>query len=191
MIERNIKSKDLTPICLWITGLPGSGKSTIAEGIVRAYPYFVILRMDEVRRFVTPSPSYSEEEREMVYRSLVYLAKTLYRLKHNVIIDATANRRRWRELARQNIPNFVEIYIKCPVAICQEREKQRLDTHSAPKDIYKKGVEGSPVPGMSVPYEAPLEAELTIDTGILKPEESIIIAVNFIADLLHRKNTID
>ncbi len=176
-------------LVLWITGLPGSGKSTIADGIMRAYPDFVILRMDEIRRLITPIPTYSEDEREIVYRAIVYMAKVLYRLKHNVIIDATANRRRWRELARQNIQNFAEIYLRCPIDACQRREKERQDTHLAPKNIYKKGLEGSPVPGITVPYEEPLNPELTIDTSRLKPEESITIAVNFISDLLHSKNT--
>lgn len=175
----------MSGLVLWITGLPGSGKSTIAQGIVEAYPHFIILRMDELRKVITPTPSYSEEEREIVYRAIVYMAKVLYELKHNVIIDATANRRRWRELARQYIPNFAEIYVRCPIDICQSREKSRLDTHSAPKDIYKKGFDGEPVPGIIVPYEEPLNPELVIDTGNLKVEESINIAVNFVSHLLH------
>lgn len=176
----------MSGLVIWITGLPGSGKSTVADGIVKAYPEFVVLRMDELRKLLTPTPSYSEDEREIVYRAIVYMAKVLSNLKHNVIIDATANRRRWRELARQNIPNFVEIYIKCPIEVCQSREKSRQDTHSAPKDIYKKGFEGSPVPGVTVPYEESLNAELTIDTESQHPEKSIALAVIFVSELLHR-----
>jgi adenylylsulfate kinase len=174
-------------LVLWITGLPGSGKSTITEGITKSYPDFVILRMDEVRRFMTPTPSYSEDEREIVYRAIVYMAKMLSELKHNVIIDATGNKRRWRELARENITNFAEIYIKCPIDICQKRETERLNSHSAPKDIYKKGLEGSPVPGVSVPYEEPLNPELTVDTSILDAETCIIKALDFISELFDKK----
>jgi len=171
----------MSALVVWITGLPGSGKSTITDGIKKSYPDFVILRMDEVRRLMTPQPTYSEDEREIVYRAIVYMAKILSELKHNVIIDATANRRRWRELARENIKNFAEIYIKCPIDVCQKREKERLNTHSAPKDIYKKGSQGSPVPGVSVPYEEPLNPELVIDTSILDTESCIIKAVEFIS----------
>ncbi len=176
-------------LVIWITGLPGSGKSTIADGIKKTYPDFVILRMDELRNLVTPKPTYSDDEREMVYRAIVYMAKKLASLNHNVIIDATANMGRWRELARQHIPNFAEIYTKCSINVCQNREKNRLNTRSAPKDIYKKGRKGSPVPGVTVPYEEPLSPELAIETDSLNIKESIIKAVNFISDLMHKKPT--
>lgn len=179
----------MSGLVLWITGLPGSGKSTIADGIMQAYPDFVILRMDELRRLVTPQPTYSDDEREMVYRAIVYMAKILSALEHNVIIDATANKRKWRELARENVTDFVEIYVKCPMDVCQRREKERLNTHYAPKEIYKKGLKGSPVPGIAVPYEEPLNPEITIDTGSLDIEESILKALNFISEQLRRKKT--
>ncbi len=175
--------KHMSGLVIWITGLPGSGKSTIADGIKKTYPDFVILRMDELRRIVTPQPSYSEEEREMVYRAIVYMTKMLSELNHNVIVDATANRRRWRDFARQNIPQFAEIYIKCSLDTCREREKVRIEAHSAPKDIYKKGLEGSPVPGVKVPYEEPLNPELTIETDRLSAENSILQAVTFVSKL--------
>ncbi|MFZ6016803.1 MAG: adenylyl-sulfate kinase [Nitrospirota bacterium] len=155
----------MSGIAIWITGLPGSGKSTVADAFKNAYPEFIILRMDELRKVVTPEPTYSDSEREIVYRALVYLAKTLTELGHNVIIDATGNLRRWRELARQLIPQYAEVYLRCPIELCMERERQRLEAHEAPKDIYKKGAEGWPVPGMVVPYEEPLNPEMIIDTG--------------------------
>ncbi len=149
---------------IWITGLPGSGKSTLAEAIKRKVSEAVILRMDEVRKVITPKPSYSDTEREYVYRALVYMAKTLYELGHNVIIDATGHKRRWRQLARKFIPNFFECYLKCPVNLCIKREAERIDTHAAPMGIYKKGKKGWPVPGIKVPYERPLKPEIIIDT---------------------------
>lgn len=149
---------------MWITGLPGSGKSTVADAFEKTHPEFIILRMDELRRVVTPEPTYSDSERETVYRALVYLAKMLTELGHDVIIDATGNLRRWRELARQLIPKYIEVYLRCPIELCMKRERQRLETHEAPKDIYKKGAEGWPVPGINVPYEEPLNPEVVIDT---------------------------
>lgn len=169
---------------LWITGLPGSGKSTIANAVKRSYPNSIILRMDELRRIVTPAPTYSEGEREIVYRAIVYMAKMLSELNHNVIIDATANRRRWRDLARGSIKNFAEVYLKCSLDICREREKDRINAHSAPKDIYKKGRQGSPVPGITVPYEEPLNPELIIDTDRLSIEESAKKVVDFVSKQL-------
>jgi len=163
----------MSGIAIWITGLPGSGKSTVADALKKARPEFIILRMDEMRKVVTPEPSYSDPEREIVYRSLVYLAKILTELGHNVIIDATGNLRRWRELARQLIYRYVEVYIRCPIELCIEREKQRLEAHEAPKDIYKKGAAGWPVPGMIVPYEEPMNPEITTDTDKTSVEDII------------------
>jgi adenylylsulfate kinase len=172
-------------LVIWITGLPGSGKSTIADEIKKSYPDFVILRMDELRKVMTPEPSYSEMERDFVYRSIVYTSKILSQLGHNVIIDATGNLRRWRELARQLIPNFAEIYLKCPLNICSEREMSRKDTRGAPKDIYKKGAAGWPVPGVQVPYEEPLNPEIIIDTDKLSVEDALSIIKKFIKGRLH------
>lgn len=152
-------------MALWITGLPGSGKSSVSDGIKALHPEFVILRMDELRKIVTPEPDYSDSEREIVYRSLVYFAKELSDLGHTVIIDATGNMRRWRELARKLIPRYAEIYLRCPVEECMDREGQRQESRGAPKDIYKKGEQGWPVPGINVPYEEPLSPEIIIDTA--------------------------
>jgi adenylylsulfate kinase len=52
-----------------------------------------------------------------------------------------------------------------------EREKDRVNTHEAPRDIYKKGAAGSPVPGMTVPYEEPLNPEILIDTDKASMDE--------------------
>ena len=164
----------MNPLVIWITGLPGSGKSTVADALKERHPGSVILRMDDLRKFVTPEPSYSDEERDIVYRSIVYLAKTLRELGNSVIIDATANRRKWRDLARQGIPGFIEVYLKCDVAACMEREKGRSDTKGAPTDIYQKGEKGWPVPGVNTPYEEPLNPEITIDTSASTLEETIV-----------------
>lgn len=163
-------------MAIWITGLPGSGKSTVAEALKNVYPEFIILRMDELRKIVTPEPTYSDSEREMLYRAIVFMARMLTELGHNVIIDATGNMRRWRDLARQLIPRYAEIYLKCPIQICKEREQKRIDTHKAPRDIYQKGATGWPVPGITVPYEEPLNPEITVDadkTSVNKIIENI------------------
>lgn len=171
-------------LVLWITGLPGSGKSTVADGIKERFPDFVILRMDELRKIVTPEPSYSESERDMVYRAIVYTAKTISELGHNVIIDATGNRRRWRDIARHLITRFAEIYLKCPIKTCTERETSRKKTHDAPKDIYKKGRAGWPVPGLQVPYEEPLNPELTIETDTASIEEAVSVICDFLSGFI-------
>jgi len=164
-------SDGIKTIALWITGLPGSGKSTIAETIKTLHPDFIVLRMDELRRIVTPEPSYSEEEREMVYRCLVYMASTLVDNGHNVLIDATGNLRRWRDLARDLITRYGEIYLKCPLEVCREREVMRRETYGAPRNIYRKSKAGWPVPGVSAPYEEPENPSLIVETDKISMPE--------------------
>jgi adenylylsulfate kinase len=165
---------------MWITGLPGSGKSMVANELKKAHPEFIVLRMDELRKIVTPDPSYSESERDLVYRALVFLAQKLTEIGHKVIIDATGNMRVWRTLARESIPKFIEVYLRCPAETCREREKERVETFGAPKDIYEKGATGWPVPGAGAPYEEPLKPELLIDTD----KTSVQNAVKMIEKLL-------
>lgn len=160
------------PWVIWITGLPGSGKSTIALALKKSGIDAVILPSDEIRKYMTPDPDYSENEREHVYRAVVFAAMTLSKLGHNVIIDATGNRRSWRELARKSIPHFYEIYLKCSLEVCSERERDRIETHGAPKNIYDKGGEGAPVPGINVPYEAPESPEVVINAEEESPADA-------------------
>ena len=155
----------------WVTGLPGSGKTTLALAAKREIPGLVVLHMDEMRRVVTPEPTYSDLERDWLYRSLVFTALVLTREGRDVVIDATANRRAWRDLARELIPGFHEIFVKCPVEVCREREKERVDAF-APKDVYGKGERGWPVPGVNAPYEEPERPELTIECDRLSAEEA-------------------
>jgi adenylylsulfate kinase len=154
---------------IWITGPPGSGKSAIAraaEAELRAGGRPVKrLELDEIRETITPAPRYTDEERDVVYRALGYMAALLVESGTPVLIDATAHRRIWRDLVRDAIPCFAEVQLVCPLAICRERERARVTGH-APRNIYEKaGRPGATVPGVDIPYEAALAPELVIDTG--------------------------
>jgi len=163
----------------WLTGLPGSGKTALAQAAKRDVPSLVLLQMDEMRGVVTPNPTYSDEERAHLYLSLVFTAMVLTREGRDVVIDATANMRRWRDEARARIKNFHEIYVKCPIEICREREMSRADG-LAPKDIYKKAKEGWPVPGVNAPYEEPVRPELIIENDRMTLEEASDKVVGYI-----------
>lgn len=153
---------------IWITGPPGSGKTTLARGVAAALEArgltLRVLELDEVRRVVTPEPTYSAAERETVYRALAYMAKLLTEADVPVLVDATADRCAWRELARDLIPAFAEVQLVCPVEVCREREASRHTGH-APRGISARGgAPGATVPGVNVPYEVSLHAELTLRT---------------------------
>jgi adenylylsulfate kinase len=160
-------------VVVWITGLPGSGKSALAEAVVRGEPGLVALRMDDLRAVATPSPAYDMRERDILYRALVHEARTLAALGHDVLIDATGNLRVWRDLARSMIPSFAEVFLRCDLATCRAREEARSERRGAPAHIYARGDAGAPVPGLGAPYEEPLRPELLLDTARLSLDEEV------------------
>lgn len=164
---------------VWITGLPGSGKSTVArllnETLSERDIQSQILSSDTVRKALTPTPSYTEEEREMVYRAITLIAKILTENGLNVIIDATGNRRRYRDACREQVNQFFEVYLKCPLEVCIRREESRKETFQAPSNIYRKAKAGesTTVPGLGAPYEPPESPEIIADAENHSPEEIV------------------
>ena len=165
---------------VWLTGLPASGKSTVARGLaaelagrgIRA----AVLESDAVRREIAPNAGYGEAEREAFYVTVAYLARVLVAHGVPVIIDATANRRAYRDRAREAIPRFLEVHVRCPLAVCQARD---------PKGIYRRGAEGTAenVPGVSATYEPPLLPE-----GIVNGErDDPSVAARRIVSALEKK----
>jgi adenylylsulfate kinase len=177
---------------IWFTGLPGSGKTAIStrtssllakDGINVKH-----LQLDEIRRVLTPEPKYTDEERDIVYASLAYMAKLLNEAGFNVFIDATANRRKYRDAARAIIPQFAEVYVRCPLDVCMEREAKRKAAFS-PKGIYQKSAKtGANVPGVNVPYEEPLEPEIIIESDITTVDQSALEAADGIIALFGAEN---
>ncbi len=151
---------------VWITGLPASGKSTIVSML---YPQLEalgltveVLESDEVRRVLTPDPTYSQAERDLFYRALVFTGQRLVAHGVTVIFDATASRREYRDAARVTIPRFAEVAVDCPLDVCMQRDR---------KGTYQRGQRGESksVPGLQVPYDAPVNPELRIDTTVVQP----------------------
>lgn len=148
-------------VAIWITGLPASGKSTIARALkpqLEASGLTVeVLESDEVRRVLTPEATYSQAERDLFYRALALMGAKLVAHGVTVIFDATATRREYRDFARSLMPRFIEVAVECPLEICMQRDY---------KGTYQRGQRGEShtVPGLQEPYEAPLHPDLTIDT---------------------------
>lgn len=163
--------------CVWITGLPGSGKSAVSQALLEKLEQYNIqaqvLSSDLLRKAVTPHPTYTEQERDMFYNILVEVAEHLTENGLNVIIDATGNLRKYRQNARKKISRYIEVYLKCPLEICIKRETKRGKTFHAPKQIYKRAKQGKApnVPGLGAPYEPPLKPEITLSTTKLTPQQ--------------------
>ncbi len=166
---------------VWFTGIPASGKSSIARELAKKMSDsgapVVVLESDEMRRILTPGSTYSSDERDRFYRALVLIGEMITRNGINVIFDATANRRAYRDHARALIPKFIEAYVRCPLDICMKRD---------PKGIYGRAAVGqtTTVPGIQSPYEPPLNPELTLD-GQDSPEGSADVVLEKLKQLLY------
>jgi adenylylsulfate kinase len=156
-------------VAIWLTGLPASGKSTIVaalkphlEGMGCAVE---VLESDAVRRALTPTPTYSHEERGLFYRALAFMGARLVAHGVTVIFDATANRRVYRDFARSLIPHFIEVAVECPLELAMQRDY---------KGTYERGQRGesATVPGLQDSYEAPINPEVKIDTAKLSADEA-------------------
>ncbi len=166
---------------VWITGLPGSGKSTIAKKVKEIYSGEVkILRLDEIRDEIrkeidNPPEKYTDKERELVYSKLAENAKEEYEKGMNVIIDATAHKRKWRESARKKIDNFKVVYLKCPLETAMKRESKRND-NLVVQDLYKKALSEDKkikgLPGVDIKYEEPINPELIIKSDKIPAEKA-------------------
>ena len=162
---------------VWLTGLPASGKSTIAHELrprLEALGLTVeVLESDAVRRILTPAATYSREERDLFYRALAFIGERLVAYGVTVLFDATASRRAYRDVARSMIPRFAEVAVECPLAVCMQRDR---------KGTYRKGERGETrsVPGLQEPYESPLVPELRIDTVRRTTEESVGLILDMV-----------
>ncbi|TXT59782.1 MAG: putative adenylyl-sulfate kinase [Promethearchaeota archaeon] len=163
---------------VWLTGLPGAGKSVISEELRKRleekHINVYLLRMDNMRNYVTPEPKYTDDERQLIYNAFSFTTKLLVENGVNVIMDATGNLRKYRKLAKKIIPNYLEIFIKCPLKLAIKREVKRKDTKEAPEEIYEKALqdEAENVPGLQAEYEQPKHPDVIVQSDKLDIQES-------------------
>jgi adenylylsulfate kinase len=150
---------------IWITGLPGSGKSTITQQVVAALQGWgervAVLEARAFAAALVPDRAPSPHELDLIYRGLVHTASVLTQAGVPVIVDATAHRRAWRDLARETIADFAEVQLTCPEAICGARE-QAVRWRGVPR--IGQGTAAPSEPAVVLDYEYSLRAELTINT---------------------------
>jgi adenylylsulfate kinase len=143
---------------VWITGLPASGKSTIAAALVGQLASrgvdVAVLESDALRK-VFAAEQYDASGRDAFYRQMTFVGRLLVEHGVPVIFDATANRRGYRDRARREIPRFLEVYVDTPLQICMARD---------PKGIYRMGKAGqaASVPGLQESYEPPQSPDLVV-----------------------------
>lgn len=142
----------MTGVVVWFTGLPSSGKSTLARSVAGALaglgPRPCMLDGDEVRDALTPPPGYDPGARDDFYTTLGKLAALLARQGHVVLVAATAHRRAHRAGARAAAPRFLEVHVATPLAECERRDGKGLYARARRGELVS-------VPGIGEPYEAP------------------------------------
>lgn len=159
-------------VLVWFTGLSGSGKSTIAHAVeeklyemgCRTY----VLDGDNVRHGLCGDLGFSVEDRHENIRRIGEMAKLFVDAGLIVLTAFISPFRASRNMVRSMLMpgDFLEIYCKCPVEICEQRD---------PKQLYQKARLGllQEFTGISSPYEEPLTPELTLDTSQLSVEQSV------------------
>lgn len=181
---------------IWITGLPSSGKSTIAKELIKKLKKskinFICLRLDKIRKQIVKKPKYTEKERDFVYKA--YADKGIGLIKKtNVVFDATAHKLKYRDYARKRIKNFIEVYVKCPLKVCIERESKRKEGFVVAQ-MYKKALERKrnkirykylgQVIGVDVPYEENKKAEIIINSYKVSAKKAADIIFDMIKPLI-------
>jgi adenylyl-sulfate kinase len=151
---------------LWFTGLSGAGKSTlsvpVAETLRQAGHKVEILDGDEVRTHLSKGLGFSKEDRDTNIRRIGFVARLLAR--HGVVAITAAIspyrdvRDEQRQLVNKEGSGFCEVYMHCPIDVLAERDV---------KGLYKKAIAGEikNFTGVSDPYEAPLNPEVTVDSS--------------------------
>jgi adenylylsulfate kinase len=155
---------------IWFTGLSGSGKSTLSEVIelrLKARGRNVeVLDGDVVRTHLSKGLGFSREDRDTNIKRIGFVCGLLTRNGVVCISAAIAPYRDARDWARKEIGNFVEVYVKCPLEVCRQRDV---------KGLYKLVDEGKikNFTGVDDPYEEPLYPELVVETDKETVEESV------------------
>jgi adenylyl-sulfate kinase len=144
---------------LWFTGLPSSGKSTIAREVFQRLLdrglMVELLDGAEVRESLSRGLTFSREDREEHNRRIGYVAKLLSRNNVFAVCAAVSPYRDTRDEIRRNTRNFVEIYVECPVSVAEQRDTDGWYARARRGEVEE-------FTGVNAPYEPPLAPEVHI-----------------------------
>lgn len=162
---------------LWLTGLSGAGKTTIAvalEEVLRQRGVRVErLDGDTVRQGLTRDLGFSKADRDKNIERVTFVAKLLSRNGVGVIASFISPYRAARENVRRETTNFVEVFVDAPISVCADRDV---------KGLYAKAFAGElkDFTGVDDPYEAPENPEITLHTDRETVEESVSIILEYL-----------
>src|SRR3569832_1584018 len=154
---------------LWFTGLSGAGKTTLSEllqdRLSAGGAKVELLDGDAVRKSLSQGLGFSKEDRDTHVRRIGFVCELLSRNGVIAIGAAISPYRAVRDEIRARIPNFVEVYMHCPMEVLVERDV---------KGLYRKALAGelANFTGVSDPYEPPFNPEVTVNSALETPAES-------------------
>jgi len=166
--------------CIWLTGLPSAGKTTIARELLaplRARGWFAeLLDGDEVRQGLSADLGFDRKSRESHAGRVAFVAKVLARNGAIPIVALISPYRSSRASAREEIGRFVEVYVSTPIQVCEARDV---------KGLYRKARAGEikDMTGVDDPYEPPEHPDITVDTLDRAPAESATYILSELARL--------
>jgi adenylylsulfate kinase len=176
--EQRSRIKGHLPAILWFTGLSGSGKSTLANAVEaelnQSYAvHSYLLDGDNIRAGLNQDLTFSSEDRSENIRRIGEVSKLLFDAGLAVLTAFISPFQSDRDQVRALIPagSFFEIYVDCPLEVCEQRD---------PKGLYKKARQGaiSEFTGISSPYEPPAHPEIVVSTADQSLEESVSVVIN-------------
>jgi adenylylsulfate kinase len=157
------------PPVVWLTGLSGAGKTTIARGVCeeleRRGVDFELLDGDLIRS-VFPATGFTREERDTHIRRVGFLASRLVRHGVAVVVALVSPYRDSRDFARSLCENFVEIHVSTPLEVCEARDVKGLYAQARRGQIRQ-------FTGVDDPYETPPDPALELDTSVLSVDEAV------------------
>ncbi|WP_442940840.1 adenylyl-sulfate kinase [Nostoc sp.] len=162
---------------LWLTGLSGAGKTTIANGVAQELQkrgcLVEVLDGDLIRTHLSQGLGFSKKDRDTNVRRIGFVANLLSRNGVVAIVAAISPYREIRDELRQTTTNFVEVYIQAPLAVCESRDV---------KGLYAKAKAGQikHFTGISDPYEEPLNPEVICFTDRFTIEECVYQVVSYL-----------
>ncbi len=172
---------------IWLTGLPGAGKTTIANRLealmVRNDNGIEVLDGDQLRKGLSADLGFSEDDRNEHNRRVIFLANLLVRNGIDVIVALVSPYRDTRKIARQEFDYFTEVHVKCSLEECIKRD---------PKGLYARALAGEidDMTGLQSPYEVPLNAEVVVDTEADSPEQCVNQILSHIGERADEKSLI-
>jgi len=171
---------DRQGFCLWFTGLPCSGKTAVADAVAEELKKRELLveRLDGdiVRKSLTRDLGFSKEDRDKNIERVTFVSKLLSRNGVATLVSFVSPYIKARDNARKECTNFIEVFVDCSVAVCEERDV---------KGMYKKARQGiiKDFTGVDDPYEAPPSPELVLKTDDETLEESTMKVLSKLEEL--------